>query len=116
MRSGFPTFLWVGQTFHLAVEARGTASEMLADVCVRRLGRMLGHTHQVGIRRTVDRLWIGKRLRQTRPPDSKELSLVNTSALQATCSLSDCPSQCHGLESSPLSWWLLGRVFCGWRR
>ena len=73
MLSGFPTPLWVGQNFHVAVEARGRASEMLADVCVRRLGRMLGHTHQVGIRRTVDPLRIGKRLRQIRPREAEAL-------------------------------------------
>jgi len=73
MLSGFLTLLQVGQNFHVAVEARGTASEMLADVCVRRLGRMLGHTHQVGIRRTVDPLRIGKRLRQIRPREAEEL-------------------------------------------
>ncbi len=85
MLSGFPTLLQVGQTFHVAAEAWGTASEMLADVCVRRLGQMLRHTHQVGIWRTVDPLRIGKRLRQIRPPEAEELFLVNTSVLQATC-------------------------------
>jgi hypothetical protein len=54
---------------------------MLDDVCVRRLGRMLGHTHQVGIRQPVDSLRIGKRLRQIRPREAEELFLVNTSVL-----------------------------------
>ena len=73
---GFPA-LQVGQDFHVAVEARRTASEVLADMGVRRFGRMFGHIPQLGIGRTVDPLRIRKRFRKIRFGEAEEFFLSN---------------------------------------
>jgi len=58
--AGAATFQ-VSENFHIAVEARRTASQVLADFRVASLNGLFSHPLQVRIRWTANTLWVGKR-------------------------------------------------------
>lgn len=59
--ASLPT-LQIGEDLHVAIETRRAAGEVAAHMGMRGFGRMFRHTLQFGIRRTVNPLWIRKRL------------------------------------------------------
>ena len=75
MLSGFPA-LQIGQDFHVAGEAGGTAGEVLRDKRISFL-RVLGQADQLGIWRTIDSLWIGEGFGKVCLGEAKESFLVS---------------------------------------
>jgi hypothetical protein len=75
MLSGLPA-LQISQNFHVAVEAGGTAGEMLRDKWIGFLG-VLSEANQIGIGRTVDSPWVGEGLGKISLGEAEEFFLVN---------------------------------------
>lgn len=75
MLSGFPA-LQVSEDFHVAVEAGGTAGEVLRDKRIGFVG-VLGQSDQVGIWRTIESPWVGEGLGKISLGEAEEFFLVN---------------------------------------
>ena len=61
----------VRQNFHVAIEAGGTAGEVLADEWIGLPGA-LGQAGQFGIGRAVEPLWVGERFGEIRLGEAEE--------------------------------------------
>jgi hypothetical protein len=64
------------EDFHIAVEARRTTGQVLADFCIAGLDGMLSQALEVGIRWAANSLRIGKRLGKIRLCEPEEFFFV----------------------------------------